>query len=48
MAVVAIGAQIVEVAADESEIGKVKIGDKITISAKAFAPNICAVNEALN
>jgi hypothetical protein len=30
----------VEIAADESEVSRVKIGTKITISTKAFTPNI--------
>jgi molybdate transport system ATP-binding protein len=40
VAVIAIGGQIVEVAAEKSEISRVKVGAKVTVSAKAFTPNI--------
>ena len=38
VAIVAIGQQIVEVVLDESEAGKLAIGDTVTVSTKAFAP----------
>ncbi|MDR2080636.1 MAG: ATP-binding cassette domain-containing protein [Campylobacteraceae bacterium] len=40
VAVIAIGRQIVEVVADESELDRIKIGAKVAVSVKAFTPNI--------
>jgi molybdate transport system ATP-binding protein len=40
VAVTAIGQQIVEVVADESEISRVKVGTKVTVDTKAFTPSI--------
>ncbi|MDR1975354.1 MAG: ATP-binding cassette domain-containing protein [Campylobacteraceae bacterium] len=47
IAVIAIGAQIVEVVANESEIKGVKVGSKVKVSAKAFSPNINPASRVL-
>lgn len=40
VAILAIGQQIVEVVISEGEANELKVGDKVTVSTKAFAPTV--------